>query len=143
MKLNRLSNGDLNWIELVGVEILSPQDTKIICTSYSDNKLYIGEWISEIEGYTNVITTLDEDRALKQLELLGYNIVITRDLLVFSEETKVKVTGLIQAGFTYMIKSEDNFKVENLFIQNVLKQEELEQLLLRNIERIELIQILS
>lgn len=143
MILNKV-NGIINWSDLVGVEILSPNNTKIIATSYRDNKLYIGEWVSDIEGYTNVIVTLNEDRALEQLRLLGYQIDIVDKIKdVYSFETTEKAKGLIQAGFNYLIKDGDNYKVDDIFIQNFLKPDELQTLLNKRINRIELTEIVG
>lgn len=138
MEIKRLKNKKILWEIIVGKEIVSPQKTRIICTAYEDNKLFIGEWINDTQGYTNVITTLDEQRALKQLELLGYELMIVDSNILLSDESKSKIKGLIQAGFINLCKANDNFKIDNLFIQNFLLKSELDYLLSLNSEIISL-----
>lgn len=81
---------------------------------------------------------LGVDRFLKSLKD-QYNVDVKfSEIFVFSEDTKSKAEGLIQAGFTNLCSIENNYIVDGIFIQNILQDSELEFLLNKNIDVISL-----
>lgn len=139
MKVN-VKNGEIQWGDIIGVEFIH-NNTRVVCSSYSDNSLYINEWIGEeITGKTSVITTLDTDKCLAHLKIFGYEIEVT-DIFSYSNETIQKAQGLVQAGFSKLIKVDNNYIVDNVFQQTILLENELQYLLDDNILEINLSEI--
>lgn len=139
MEVN-IKNEEIQWVDIVGVEFIF-NNTRVVCSSYNDNSLYINEWIGEeITGKTSVISTLDTDKCLAHLNIFGYTIEFV-NMFAFSSSTIQKAQGLIQAGFTKLIKSENNYMVDNIFQQNILQENELQYFVDNSILEINLSEI--
>lgn len=139
MEVN-IKNEEIQWGDIVGIEF-THGNTRVVCSSYNDNSLYINEWIGEeITGKTSVISTLDTDKCLAHLTIFGYTIEFVNNF-TFSNFTIQKSQGLIQAGFIKLIKIENNYTVDHIFQQNILLDNELQYLLDNNILEINLSEI--
>lgn len=80
------------------------------------------------------MSTKDINR-LKELFLNIYSFeLVFEDGSKFYQETITKAQGLIQAGFSKLIREEDNYTVDGVFPQNFLTEEELTYLLSEGIE---------
>lgn len=98
-----------------------------------------GNGIDEITEEISLSLGLD-----RFLNILKNNYGIDINLVVsfsYSTDTTNKVQGLIQAGFAKLIRVDNNYMVDNLFLQNFLLENELDYLLQNNIEEIELSKI--
>lgn len=88
-----------------------------------------------------VSLSLGLDRFLKTLKE-NYNLeIILVEGISFFNETIQKARGLIQAGFTKLIKADSNYMVDSIFQQNILLENELQYLLDNNILEINLSEI--
>ncbi len=82
------------------------------------------------------MSTEDLNR-LKELFLNIYSFeLFFEDESKFYPETITKAQGLIQAGFSKLIRGGNNYTVDGTFIQNLLTQEELDYLLNEGVEEI-------
>ncbi|MGL5099172.1 MAG: hypothetical protein ACRC6B_03905 [Fusobacteriaceae bacterium] len=85
--------------------------------------------------------SLGEDRFLQTLENnYGIKIEIAEGYS-YSHEATAKAQALSYAGFTKLIRQDNDFTVDGVFAQNFLSQEELDQLLNDNIEELLLSEI--
>lgn len=137
-----IKNNKIIWGDLVGKET-KIESRKVICTSYDsvENKLYIGEWFSETNGSTSVISTVDSKRCLEHLKLFGFTEITFKNIFSFSKESIHKSEGLIMAGFKKLIKVENNYSIDNIFPQSILLKEEIDYLLNNNFQEISLSEI--
>lgn len=139
MKVN-VKNGEVQWGDIIGVEF-THNNTRVVCSAYSDNSLYINEWVGEeVTGKTSVISTIDKEKCLAHLKIFGYVIEFV-DVFTFSNETIQKAKGLVQAGFTKLIKVENNYMVDNIFQQNILLENELNYLIENSVSEMNLSEI--
>lgn len=118
------------WQDLVGKEH-EELGYKIIINSYNNKKNVLS--ISEFHNnypYTNEIVTIEKDKCLNILKNYGFNITF-KEIFNYSEETIIKLKGLQQAGFSYIIynNSTKKFMVDNIFELTFLTSEEREHLL--------------
>lgn len=140
IKVN-VKQGIIQWEDIIGVEFIH-NDTKVVCSGYSDDSLYINEWVGEdVTGKTSVISTVDKNKCLAHLKIFGYEIEFV-SVFAFSNETVQKAKGLVQAGFSKLIKTENNYMVDNIFQQNILLENELNYLLENSISEISLSEII-
>ncbi|WP_432204445.1 hypothetical protein ACQ9ZF_05145 [Cetobacterium somerae] len=135
-----IKNNKICWEELVGKEH-DELGYKVLCWQYDSelNKVKINEYHNEI-AYTNDIVLADTERALIQIKNLGFEIIL-KETFFFLQDTIQKAQGLIQAGFSKLIKSENNYMVDNIFQQTFLLENELQYLLDNNILEINLSEI--
>lgn len=137
-----VKNNQIQWQDLVGKEFLY-ENIRVVCSAHENDSLYINEWIgTNITGKTSVISTIDRNKCLAHLKIFGYQIEFI-ELFEYSERTVRKIEGLIQAGFTKLIKSENNYMVDNIFLQSFLLENELQYLLSDEIEEIKLIDFIQ
>lgn len=135
-----IKKNKIQWQDLIGKEIFH-ENTRVVCSSYENYSLYINEWIGEdITGKTAVITTIDANKCLAHLKIFGYEIEFL-EVFNFDDISIQKSQGLIQAGFTKLIKSESNYMVDNIFLQSFLLENELQYLLDNNIIELNLSEI--
>lgn len=128
-----IKNNKIQWQDLIGKEFLY-ENTRVVCSTYEDESLYINEWIGmDVTGRTSVISTLDKERCLSHLKIFGYQIEFI-EIFQYSKTTIRKIEGLIQAGFIKLIRRGNNYMVDNLFEQNILLDDELQNLLDNEIE---------
>lgn len=92
----------------------------------------ITEEISLSLGLDRFLKTLKDNYGLEILLINGFN---------YTQDTIQKAQGLIQAGFVKLIKSENNYIVDNIFQQTFLLENELQYLLNNNILEINLSEI--
>lgn len=139
MQIRKINNR-VQWNDLIGVELIT-KSSKIVCSNHENDKLYIQEWpLEEITGVTSVIPTLNTEQCLAHLAIFGYAITLV-DGFGYSQETIQKAQGLMQAGFSKLIKADNNYMVDNIFQQNILLEDELQYLLSNNIQEINLSEI--
>lgn len=139
MQIKKINNR-VQWNDLIGVELIT-KSSKIVCSNHENEKLYIQEWpLGEITGITSVIPTLNTEQCLAHLAIFGYTITII-DGFGYSQETIQKAQGLIQAGFSKLLKLDNNYMVDDVFQQNILLESELQHLLDNNILEINLSEI--
>lgn len=128
-----IKNNKIQWQDLIGKEFLY-ENTRVVCSAYEDESLYINEWIGmDVTGRTSVISTLDKERCLSHLKIFGYQIEFI-EIFQYSKTTIRKIEGLTQAGFIKLIRRSNNYMVDNLFEQNILLDDELQNLLDNEIE---------
>lgn len=93
---------------------------------------------SDDSVFLESMSTEDLNR-LKELFLNIYSFeLFFEDKSVFYKETTIKAQALIVAGFSRLIKQNDDYSVDNVFTQNFLTQEELGYLLKEGFEEIPL-----
>lgn len=124
----------ITWESLVGKVSVSEYG-KTECFDYTE---YPTESISIVEkyngkSYTHKIPILDILSLCETLSRLGYSIVFD-EVIKLSMTAVAKAQGLVQAGFSKLIKQEDNYTVDGIFPQTFLTKEELDYLLSEGIE---------
>lgn len=92
----------------------------------------VTEEISLSLGIDRFVKTLKENYGLE---------IILESGFVFSQETTQKAQGLMQAGFYKLIKTDNNYTVDNIFQQSILLDPELKYLLDNNVLEINLSEI--
>ncbi|MEG0069735.1 MAG: hypothetical protein RR191_05615 [Cetobacterium sp.] len=136
----RIINNVIHWEDIIGKRIQNKKN-EIVCSNFEEDKLYIQEWLeNSTTGITSVISTLDSEKCLAHLKLFGYDLKLI-DGFAYSSETIQKAQGLILAGFNKLIKTDNNYMVDNIFQQNILLEDELQHLLSNNILEINLSEI--
>lgn len=139
MQIRKINN-QIQWNDLIGIELVT-KSSKIVCSNHENDKLYIQEWpTGEITGVTSVIPTLNTEQCLAHLAIFGYVITVV-DGFGYSQETIQKAQGLVQAGFSKLLKLDNNYIVDGIFQQNILLESELKHLLDNNILEINLSEI--
>ena len=140
MKIN-IKNNEIQWNDIVGKDLLC-KNTRVVCSAFSEDKLYINEWIgNDLTGITSVISTIDTDKCLAHLKIFGYSISF-EEVFNYSLTTIQKAHGLVLAGFNEIIKVENNYLVDNIFTQTFLLENELNHLLKHNIKNLKISEII-
>ena len=128
-------NGEIQWSELVGTELVI-RDYKIICIGYNKTSsiLQIAEYRTE-KNYTNEIVVLDVEKTISILKSFNIDIKLIQKF-TWSQETLTKVRGLEQAGFTYVIYdlSKDTALLDGKMEMNIFKKNELLYIKQNNID---------
>lgn len=107
------------------------------------NELHIAiknEETEMLEATEKISLALGIEIFLEKLEGYGFEVVVKQGFC-YSIETVSKVQGLIQAGFSKLIRLDNNYMVDNIFQQNILLEQELKDLLESNISEINLSEI--
>lgn len=139
MKIS-IKNDKIQWTDIIGKE-LKNANVKVICSAYENDKLYINEWFdNNLTGLTSVISTLDSEKCISLLKIFGYNLEFI-NTFSYSLETIQKAHGLVLAGFNKLIKVDNNYSVDNVFLQTFLLETELQHLLKDNVLELSLQEI--
>ncbi len=142
VELKRIGD-KIDFTNLVGKESVVLDKTTMIY-SWDNDRKELGIIINDMEGNRVGTETISLAFGLvtfiEKLEAYGFNAVIT-DGISYSVDTKNKAQGLIQAGFSKLIKADSNYMVDSIFQQNILLEDELQYLLSNNISEINLSEI--
>lgn len=142
VELKRIGD-KIDFTDLVGKESVVLDKTTMIY-SWDNDRKELGIIINDMEG--NRVGTETISLAfgivtfMEKLETYGFNVAIT-DGISYSADTKNKAQGLVQAGFSKLIKVDNNYMVDNVFQQNILQENELQYLLEKNVLEINLTEI--
>lgn len=140
MKVNK---NKIDFISLVGNEILF-QDKKILIydwsNEYSDLGIIIKNDKNQQIGNERISLALGFNHFINRLSEYGFNVIIEENI-TYSLETIQKAHGLTLAGFSKLVRVEDNYSVDNIFLQTFLLENELQYLLVNNVQELNLIDI--
>ena len=144
MRVELKKVGDkIDFTNLVGKESIV-SDKKTMIHSWDNDRKELGIIINNTEGSRVGTETISLAFGLvtfmEKLESYGFSVVIT-DGINYSVDTKNKAQGLLQAGFSKLIKVDNNYMVDSVFQQNILQENELQYLLSNNISEINLTEI--
>lgn len=145
VKLRKI-NDIVQYDALVGLKGMHDGiDFRIYEYSTSDGKLLIALDVYKTgrNEITETISSLmGEERMLKTLEANFGVIIEIVESFSFSQEAKTKAQGLALAGYSKLTKQEENYSVDNEFVQKFLTQEELSYFLSRGVQEIDLSEII-
>lgn len=144
MKVELKKIGDkIDFTNLVGKESVI-QDKTTMIYSWDNDRKELGIIINNMEGNRVGTETISLAFGLvtfiEKLEAYGFDVTIT-DGISYSVNTRNKAQGLMQAGFSKLIKVDNNYIVDDIFQQNILLEDELQYLLNNNISEINLSEI--
>lgn len=142
VELKKIGN-KIDFTNLVGKESVI-QDKTTMIYSWDNDRKELGIIINNMEGNRVGTETISLAFGLvtfiEKLEAYGFDVTIT-DGISYSVNTRNKAQGLMQAGFSKLIKVDNNYIVDNIFQQNILLEDELQYLLNNNISEINLSEI--
>lgn len=119
----RMSNGIINWSDLVGKEH-TEFGYKVIIDSYSKDtqKIVVSEFHNDVP-YSSEIVIVDANRAITTLSSFGFNINIL-EYFSYTEETLYKLKGFQQAGFVSITYDSESFMVDGMCELTFLTEDE-------------------
>lgn len=122
-------NDIINWELLIGEKSNKKSNISYIITSYDkiNNMLNIAEIRNDGSKETNVISLYDEDKSKSILLEYGFEVNIVNKFN-FTESSKNKLQGFLQAGMNYLYYKDDMFKVDDLVPVDFLNEEEISYL---------------
>lgn len=142
VKLKRVGD-KIDFTSLVSKECIKDDKIILIYDWNNDSKdlgLLIQNNMREQIGVERISLALGLQVFIEKLNGYGFNIVI-EDGIIYSLETIQKAHGLVLAGFNKLIRVEDNYSVDNVFLQTFLLETELQHLLKDNILELNLTDI--
>lgn len=122
-------NDIINWELLIGEQSNLKSNISYVITSYDkiNNMLNIAEIRNGGSKETNVISLYDEDKSKSILLEYGFEVNIV-DKFNFTESSKNKLQGFLQAGMNYLYYEDNIFKIDNLVPIEFLNKEEVNYL---------------
>lgn len=122
-------NDIISWELLIGEKSNKKSNISYIITSYDkiNNMLNIVEIRNDGSKETNVISLYDEDKSKSILLEYGFEVNIV-DKFNFTESSKNKLQGFLQAGMNYLYYENEVFKIDNLVPIDFFNEEEVSYL---------------
>lgn len=142
IKLKRVGD-KIDFTSLVSKECIKDDKVILIYDWNNETKdlgLIIQNNLREQIGVERISLALGLQTFIEKLNGYGFNIVI-EDGIIYSLETIQKAHGLVLAGFNKLIRVENNYSVDNVFLQTFLLESELQHLLNDNVLELNLSEI--
>ncbi|MGL6101119.1 MAG: hypothetical protein ACRC0G_16035 [Fusobacteriaceae bacterium] len=134
----KIINNNIQFIDLVGkTTFFLEREMQIYDwdNNHKDCGIIINNLSGVQVGVERVSLGLGLEIFIEKMAGFGFEIKIVQGF-AYSQETIQKAQALTVAGFSKLIKENDNYSVDNIFAQNFLTQEELEYLLSEEKEEI-------